>query len=130
MAKITTLDGVTHDVEVGDKVRITRSNGDFSEVKITAVFSDRLRSEGNVFLSVVTQSVEVLERYVKLPTKSGAIVGHTTYGGYVTYQLSENEGWFKVDTTCGGAIYRASEERVLRAMRVSEKFTVLYEGRG
>lgn len=130
MAKITTLDGVTHDVEVGDKVRITRSNGDFSEVKITAVFSDRLRSEGNVFLSVVTQSVEVLERYVKLPTKSGAIVGHTTYGGYVTYQLSENEGWFKVGTACGGSIRGVTEEDVRQSMTTTPEFTVLYEGRG
>lgn len=131
MAKIKTLDGVTHDVEVGDKVRVTLdSEGDFADFTVTVAVLGSLESRHNFFGGHCIQSLEILERDVKLPTKPGAVVGHTTAGVYVTYQLSEDEGWFRVDTTCGGAIYGASEESVLQAMRGSSKFTVLYEGRG
>ena len=130
MAKITTLDGVTHDVEVGDKVRITLKGGDSSDITVAVTALGSLESKHNFFGGIYLQSLEILERYAKLPTNEGAVVGDPLRSGRVTYQLSKTGEWFKVDTTCGGAIYRVSEERVLRAMRVSEKFTVLYEGRG
>lgn len=124
------LIALTHDVEAGDKVRIILDTGDSSDFTVTVSARDLLESRHNFFGGHCIQSLEILERDVKLPTKPGAVVGHTTAGVYVTYQLSEDEGWFRVDTTCGGAIYGASEESVLQAMRGSNKFTVLYEGRG
>lgn len=130
MAKITTLDGVTHDVEVGDKVRITLKGGDSSDITVAVAALGSLESKHNFFGGSYLQSLEVLERYVKLPTKDGAVVGHTTNGGYVTYQLSENEGWFKVDTSCGGSIWGVTEEDVRQSMTTVPEFTVLYEGRG
>ena len=130
MAKITTLDGVTHDVEVGDKVRITLKGGDSSDITVAVTALGSLESKHNIFNWDVIQSLEVLERYVKLPTKDSAVVGHTTYGWYVTYLLSENEGWFKVDTSCGGSIHGVTEEDVRQSMTTAPEFTVLYEGRG
>jgi hypothetical protein len=130
MAKITTLDGVTHDVEVGDKVRITLKGGDSSDITVAVAALGSLESKHNFFSGSYIQSLEILERYAKLPTKDGAVVGHATYGAYVTYQLSRDKNWFKVDTSCGGSIHGVTEEDVRQSMTTAPEFTVLYEGRG
>ena len=130
MAKITTLDGVTHDVEVGDKVRITLKGGDSSDITVAVAALGSLESKHNFFGGSYLQSLEVLERYVKLPTKGGAVVGDPLRSGRVTYQLSKTGEWFKVDTSCGGRIHGVTEEDVRQSMTAVPGFTVLYEGRG
>ena len=130
MAKITTLDGVTHDVEVGDKVRITLKGGDSSDITVAVAALGSLESKHNFFCVSYLQSLEILELYVKLPTNGGAVVGDPLRSGRVTYQLSKTGEWFKVDTSCGGSIRGVTEEDVRQSMTTAPEFTVLYEGRG
>lgn len=131
MAKITTLDGVTHDVEVGDKVRVTLDNGDSAEFTVTILRTLSVESAHNIYTNATIQSLEVTEKkLVPLPTKDGAIIGHPSHSGYITHQLSRTGNWYRVDTSSGGSISPSSEETVRMAMAMSPKFEVLYEGRG
>lgn len=131
MAKITTLDGVTHDVEAGDKVRITLKSGDSSDFTVKVASFSSLESEHNFFGGDYIQSLEVIEKkQVPLPTKDGAIIGSPAYSGYITHQLSHDGQWYRVDTSCGGSIRPSSAEDVRRAMSTIPKFEVLYGGRG
>lgn len=130
MAKITTLDGVTHDVEVGDKVRITTKNGDSSEFTVTVAALGSLESRHNFFGGDCIQSLEVIEKkQIPLPTKDGAIIGHPSVSGWVFYQLNRHGQWWLVDTSVQGNMEKVSESRPSGAIRTLG-FEVLYEGRG
>lgn len=131
MAKITTLDGVTHDVEVGDKVRVTLDTRDSAEFTVTVIRTLSVESAHNIYTNSTIQSLEMIEKkLVPLPTKDGAVIGHPTHSGYVTYQLSKSGKWFRVDTSEGGTVHPSSKWEVRVAMTDSPKFEVLYEGRG
>lgn len=130
MAKIKTLDGVTHDVEVGDKVRLTQITGDTAEFTVTRVGYEAIESNYNYFGGAYNQSLEILERDVKLPSNEGAVVGHPTSSGWVSYQLNSRGEWWAVDISSQGSTRKTSSATVIRAMVGDLGFKVLYEGRG
>lgn len=124
MAKITTLDGVTHDVEVGDKVRITLKGGDSSDITVAVAALRSLESKHNFFNWDVLQSLEVLERkQVSLPTKYGAIVGHPEENEWRPYTLVNGQ-WYEA------AAKEPTDEGYVRWYMQNRGFVVLYEGRG
>ena len=124
MAKITTLDGVTHDVEVGDKVRITLKGGDSSDITVAVTALGSLESKHNFFGGGVIHSLEILERkQVSLPTKYGALVGHPEENEWHPYTLVNGQ-WYEA------ASKAPTDEDNVRWYMQNRGFVVLYEGRG
>lgn len=123
MAKITTLDGVTHDIEVGDKVRVTQDTGDSSDFTVTVSARGSLESRHNFFGGHYIQSLEILKRDVKLPTKYGAVVGHPDADDWHPYTLVGGQ-WYEAASNA------PTDEDDVRWFMQNRGFVVLYEGRG
>lgn len=113
------------DVKAGDRVRLTRDNGDDLTFTVKFLNENVIRAEAFNVNPGEGWSVEILQK--PLPTRQYAVIGHPGRNdlGYVPY-IRQGEQWWMVDPQ--DSLFLPASDDEIREMISEYGFKVLYEG--